>query len=935
MRNLGQNNHIVNLLKASAAISFSIFLTACGDDSNKTSGGSVEDQEVIAISDKTISGVSQKGPFVNGSSVTVQELDGETLAQTGNSYEGKIKNDLGEFSVKVTKLASQYALLKANGFYRNEVSGEKSKSQVTLYAFTDLSDRDEVNVNLLTHLEYERSIYLATEDSMSVDSAKKLAEKEVLNSFGINGEFASAEDLNIFGNGDESAALLAISVLMQGDLKEADFTERLNNYAMDIETDGIWNDSITATVIADWASDKSLKGELEAIRQNIAEWKISEDVPDFEKYVNNYWWENYRLGVCNDKREGEVLQNSNAQSKKYKEFLICKNNAWRIASDLEYDTYEQKCDEDGKIIFGNVNKDQPYDCDGESWRKATEVEGILGGCIEKRFDEVAEALEKHYICEKREWRAAKDIEKDTYKWKDGKDADSKYGDVVKSNCYVYEDSSWRSGNTADCSLGLRGCTTLRQDTVGKGSDKVWYKCDAKSWRNVSTYEKDTFGWKDSTDGVIKKGNVTDTVYVFDKTSWRVASNVEATLGGCVNVIADSIGKVGATYYICQSNKWVEATATEYDTYRWDFGEFDGEIRTGQINKTVYYIYETDKKAWRNATTLEKDTYDYTNNKDWAAGVDGEIKNGSVTDSIYVFDATAWRVANNAEKVLGGCVSAIQDSVGKSGNTYYICKPRSWTVATEIQYDTYKQDCLEFGQIVHGNVNAEYVYFCYGEEWKRFYGNESISYGKLVDERDGRIYRTVRIGEQTWMAENLNYADENSYPSMLRRNWCYDNNLDSCEKYGRLYSWSATIDSMYWNEQGEICGYEEYPDDYHCSLSNKIQGICPDGWHLPSVDEWMALSSSMNSNYKAIQAKGFTMWKNGTDEFGFSALPAGGYSKDHGFVYIGEVAFFVTSSEEYRSTHCMAWFVNKSESVADNRGWDKTFGRSVRCIKDEE
>lgn len=1011
MRNLGQNNHIVNLLKASAAISFSIFLTACGDDSNKTSGGSVEDQEVIAISDKTISGVSQKGPFVNGSSVTVQELDGETLAQTGNSYEGKIKNDLGEFSVKVTKLASQYALLKANGFYRNEVSGEKSKSQVTLYAFTDLIDRDEVNVNLLTHLEYERSIYLATEDSMSVDSAKKLAEKEVLNSFGINGEFASAEDLNIFGNGDESAALLAISVLMQGDLKEADFTERLNNYAMDIETDGIWNDSITATVIADWASDKSLKGELEAIRQNIAEWKISEDVPDFEKYVNNYWWENYRLGVCNDKREGEVLQNSNAQSKKYKEFLICKNNAWRIASDLEYDTYEQKCDEDGKIIFGNVNKDQPYDCDGESWRKATEVEGILGGCIEKRFEEVAEALEKHYICEKREWREAKDIEKDTYKWKDGKDADSKYGDVVKTNCYVYEDSSWRSGNEKDCALDLRGCTMLRQDTVGKGCDKAWYICDAKSWRNATTYEKDTFGWKDSTDGAIKKGNVTDTVYVFDKTAWRTTSNVEAKLGGCVNAIADSIGKVGSTYYICKSNKWSEASAIEYDTYRWAVGkdgdskpgsvnanncyvyennvwrngvvkdcslglrgctvlrqdtvglgadnvwykcvsqiwhtaidiekdtaawgagEFDGEVRAGQINKTTYYIYEISSNAWRNATTIEKDTYDYANNLDWANGEDGEIKKGAVTDTIYVFDATAWRVATDVEKVLGGCVSAIQDSLGKAGDTYYICKPRSWTVATEIQYDTYKQDCSEFGQIVHGNVNAEYVYFCYGEEWKRFYGNESISYGKLVDERDGRIYRTVRIGEQTWMAENLNYADEKDYPSMVERNWCMSDK-DSCEKYGRLYTWSAAIDSMYWNEQGEICGYEEYPDDYHCSLSNKIQGICPDGWHLPSVDEWMALSSSMNSNYKAIQAKGFTMWKNGTDEFGFSALPAGGYSKDHGFVYIGEVAFFVTSSEEYRSTHCMAWFVNKSESVADNRGWDKTFGRSVRCIKDD-
>ena len=184
MNNLECRNLVARSLSlpkglATAAVSISLFLAACGDD-NKNAGGTVEDQEVIAISDKTVSGVSQKGPFVNGSSVTVQELDGETLAQTGNSYEGKIKNDMGEFSVKVTKLASQYALLKANGFYRNEVSGEKSKSQVTLYALTDLSNRDEVNVNLLTHLEYERSLYLLRPKSKPKRKCSLLSELPVI-----------------------------------------------------------------------------------------------------------------------------------------------------------------------------------------------------------------------------------------------------------------------------------------------------------------------------------------------------------------------------------------------------------------------------------------------------------------------------------------------------------------------------------------------------------------------------------------------------------------------------------------------------------------------------------------------------------------------------------------------------------------------------------
>ena len=221
------------------------FLAACSN-AEKSAGGSVEDQEVIAVTDKTISGV-------------------KTLSQTGNSYEGKTKNDKGEFSVKVAKQASPFALLKANGFYRNEVSGKKSQSPITLYAIIDLSKREVANVNLLTHLEYERSVYLAATDSMDVATAKERAEREVLASFGIEGEFANSEDLNIFGESDGSAALLAISVLMQGDLDEADFSERLANYASDIEEDGTWNDSAAATVIADWAFETNKNDSLKAI----------------------------------------------------------------------------------------------------------------------------------------------------------------------------------------------------------------------------------------------------------------------------------------------------------------------------------------------------------------------------------------------------------------------------------------------------------------------------------------------------------------------------------------------------------------------------------------------------------------------------------------------------------------------------------------------
>ena len=353
MRYFTRNN--VLAFASCAALLFS----ACGDDS-KNAGGSVEDQEIIAISDKTVTGVSQKGPFVNGSSVTVQELNGETLAQTGLGFEGKIKNDMGEFSVKVNKLESQYALLKANGFYRNEVTGEKSKSQVTLYALTDLSKRDEVNVNLLTHLAYERSLYLATEeDDVSVAEAKKQAETEVLKSFEIEGEFGDAEDLNIFGESDQSAALLAVSVLMQGNLSEGDVSERLANYAADIESDGVWNDTKTATQIADWAITQSMSGGLALIRNNIAGWNLSTGVPAFEKYVDNFWWQNYGLGTCDKEREGEVKKNQNAGSINADKYFICRSNLWYVATAVEFDTYKQACDKDGKITKVNVTE-LPY-----------------------------------------------------------------------------------------------------------------------------------------------------------------------------------------------------------------------------------------------------------------------------------------------------------------------------------------------------------------------------------------------------------------------------------------------------------------------------------------------------------------------------------------------------------------------------------------------
>jgi uncharacterized protein (TIGR02145 family) len=301
-----------------------------GSDDNGVAGGASGDAGIVAVTDWEVAGVSQKGPFVTGSAVTVQELDGITLKQTGKSFKGTIKSDKGDFAIKDINLESQYAILEASGYYRDEISGKKSSSQVTLRALTDLKDRKHVNINLLTHLEYERVMYLVTEKKKSIAEAKEQAEKEVLATFGIEGDFAESEDLNIFETGDGNAALLAISVLLQSDVDVAGLTERMGEFSISLAEGGSWDDADAKTAIADWACDVDLKGSLSKVRKNVEDWKYADTVPAFEKYVSNFWWDNYGLGVCNTKRENETKRNVNKLSKLYNEYFVCENGRWVI-----------------------------------------------------------------------------------------------------------------------------------------------------------------------------------------------------------------------------------------------------------------------------------------------------------------------------------------------------------------------------------------------------------------------------------------------------------------------------------------------------------------------------------------------------------------------------------------------------------------------------
>ena len=185
-------------------------------------------------------------------------------------------------------------------------------------------------------------------------------------------------------------------------------------------------------------------------------------------------------------------------------------------------------------------------------------------------------------------------------------------------------------------------------------------------------------------------------------------------------------------------------------------------------------------------------------------------------------------------------------------------------------------------------------------------------GFLKDPRNGIVYRTVKIGSQTWMAENMNLETEDS--------WCYEDNESNCQKYGRLYSWEAAV----------------------C--------VCPAGWHLPSKEDFETLYKAMGEedingfNAAGEKLKSTSGWSecdyggksgNGTDAFGFSALPGGG-GFSNGYIGEGKSAAFWSSTEDnyhikdgaysLRLANCLAW-------ARLNYGYKKGFESSVRCVKD--
>ncbi len=199
-------------------------------------------------------------------------------------------------------------------------------------------------------------------------------------------------------------------------------------------------------------------------------------------------------------------------------------------------------------------------------------------------------------------------------------------------------------------------------------------------------------------------------------------------------------------------------------------------------------------------------------------------------------------------------------------------------------------------------------------------------GKTVTDIDGNVYKTIKIGNQLWMAENLkvthyrngdpipNVTDDDEWKDLSSGARCiYDNNTSNLSIYGRLYNWYAVNDS---------------------------RGLAPEGWHIPTDEEWKELEMYLGTNEGSKLAGNPALWKDGDlknnnafRESGFSALP-GGYrnSYDGNFYDMGYSATFWSASEDY---NVGAWYryLSYHDSDITRSGYYKLGGFSVRCLRE--
>ncbi len=324
---------------------------------------------------------------------------------------------------------------------------------------------------------------------------------------------------------------------------------------------------------------------------------------------------------------------------------------------------------------------------------------------------------------------------------------------------------------------------------------------------------------------------------------------------------------------------------------------------------------------------------------------GKMMLASDENAAYVCADSGWvslsQKASDGKDDVDGNGCSLSDN--GDGTLVQICGDDSTTfhiaLCGDVPYKTDSEFCYE--NTVYAKCGTEIysvgkdvcldkkVYRNKALAWKNM--NPDIDYEVFTDSRDGQAYRSVKIGEQTWMAENLNFDYSAGNGSS-----CYGMLDEYCDRFGRAYAWSSAMDSAaVYGKTGMGCG-----NAVECEASEVVRGVCPEGFHLPDTAEWNLLLEFIRedlqdeSDLKVVQAIASRDFS-GTDDYGFGVLLAGVNQFVPFYGYESYSGFYTSTQYKDDDESSLVFMVSYGKNSAEIRveSSDRIEQFPVRCVKD--
>jgi len=950
-----------------------------------------EDNTGIVVKKEKLTGIVQKGPYTEAF-ISLYELN-PTLHQTGKKFSTQITTNNGSFEIDNVALSSQYAELKANGYYYNEVTGDISSYHLTLSAISDIKDISRVNINLLTHLENERVKYLV-EKGGNFTEAKDTAQNEILSIFGFRYEnMGKPEKLDISVNKEENAILLAISIMLLGDRSARDLIELLNFISTDLRQDGKFdNDSIlqklrSSTVTLDLAKIRS------NLENRYKELGISASIPDFEKYVNIFLT---HTGLA---PSAETLEAENISSTGATLNGTVKANDLSTNIIFEYGTTSS---------YGSTLQTSPAVVTGHALTAVSAaLTGLNPATVYHFRIKTINSLGTVYGSDltfttlgkipEAQTQAATNISTEGVTLNGTINANDlsttvtfeygpteAYGSTISAT--PGQVTGHENSNVSSVVTGLTIGTVFHfrikaVNSLGTvyGSD-ITFTTLGRIPTGITLAATNILTDGATLNGTVNANDLSTTVsFEYGKTE-TYGSTISAIPGQVtgheyINVSSVISGlTIGTTYHF--RIKTVNSLGTVYgsDLTFTTLGKIPTAVTRAATNLTT-------EGAILNGTINANDlstnvTFEYGTTETYGSTVSatpGEVTGHVNTDVSSVISDLIY---NSVYHFRVKTVNAL--------GTVYGSDLTFKTLGDVPSVTTNKPSAIKgTSATLNGIVNANYlstdVTFEYGESMS--YGNSlsavqspvnggsntyvsvpvsglipetlyhfrikavnllGYSYGNdltfktppaLIYDIDGNTYTAVAIGNQVWMAENLRATRFNDNTSIS----VVTDNTQWAGLTTPGYCWYNNDETTYKSFYGAL--YNWHVVD---TMKNGGKNVCPLGWHIPSNIEWRALISYIGGDWSGekIMETGTSHWPSpnaeASNETGFTGLP-GGYRASLGdFYLIGNFGYFITSSytydyiDNYGSWFRLAAITNMI--IIDYV--EKGSGSSIRCIKNK-